>query len=394
MSESINRRIVYVQYTNPAGYPPLEHSSGVLADAGWQVLFLGITTPGAAIEFEPHPNIRVRRLAHCAAGIRQKLHYLFFLLWCYWHARRFGPSWVYASDTFSTPAALLLAKCCGVRVVYHEHDAPAPTPQGWPLRQLYRCRSAVARSAEVIVIPSTGRAKYFAAEHGIDPGRITCVWNCPARKEAVLTAPEKDSGDFWLIYHGSIVPDRVPLTLLEAMARLPSFVKFRLIGYETGGSIGYVDSLRQRAISLGIESRFAYFGAMDRFSMLELGRKSHVGLAFMPLHTQDINMQFMVGASNKPYEYLACGCALLTSDLPDWNEAFVAPGLARSCNPEDPASIAAALHWYVTHRNALLAAGENGREMILSQWNYEAQFRPVQQVLENPALLATKGTLP
>ena len=37
------KRVVYVQYTNPAAYPPLEHSSRILADAGWQVLF----TPSA-----------------------------------------------------------------------------------------------------------------------------------------------------------------------------------------------------------------------------------------------------------------------------------------------------------------------------------------------------------
>jgi hypothetical protein len=29
------KRVLYLQYTNPAGYPPLEHSSGILADSGW-----------------------------------------------------------------------------------------------------------------------------------------------------------------------------------------------------------------------------------------------------------------------------------------------------------------------------------------------------------------------
>jgi MFS family permease len=33
-------RVLYIQYTNPAGYPPLQHSSRILASAGWQVLFL------------------------------------------------------------------------------------------------------------------------------------------------------------------------------------------------------------------------------------------------------------------------------------------------------------------------------------------------------------------
>src|SRR5438105_14487234 len=76
------KRVVYLQYTNPAGYPPLEHSSRILANAGWQVLFLGTGALGSgALRFSPHPAIRVKQLAFCAPGWRQKLHYIGFALW-------------------------------------------------------------------------------------------------------------------------------------------------------------------------------------------------------------------------------------------------------------------------------------------------------------------------
>ena len=55
-----DRRILYVQYTNPAAYPPLEHSSTILANAGWQVLFLGrehVRT--SALRFAPLPHVKV-----------------------------------------------------------------------------------------------------------------------------------------------------------------------------------------------------------------------------------------------------------------------------------------------------------------------------------------------
>ena len=61
-------RILYVQYTNPAGYPPLEHSSRMLADAGWEVLFLGTGALGAgALRFPQHLNIEVRQMPVCRA---------------------------------------------------------------------------------------------------------------------------------------------------------------------------------------------------------------------------------------------------------------------------------------------------------------------------------------
>src|SRR5438270_2313182 len=75
-------RILYVQYTNPAAYPPLEHSSHILADAGWDVIFLGTGALGAnSLRFRPHDRIQVRQLPFCPAGWRQKLHYLWFAMW-------------------------------------------------------------------------------------------------------------------------------------------------------------------------------------------------------------------------------------------------------------------------------------------------------------------------
>ena len=93
------RRIIYVQYTNPAGYPPLEHSSRILANAGWQVLFLGTGAQGANIlEFPPHPNIKVCKLEFCPAGWRQKLHYFGFGFWTLFCVLCWQPKWIYASD--------------------------------------------------------------------------------------------------------------------------------------------------------------------------------------------------------------------------------------------------------------------------------------------------------
>jgi hypothetical protein len=46
------KRILYVQYTNPVGYPPLEHSSRILADAGLQIL-PGHACQGPVCRFSP-----------------------------------------------------------------------------------------------------------------------------------------------------------------------------------------------------------------------------------------------------------------------------------------------------------------------------------------------------
>src|SRR5438477_1167983 len=123
-------RIVFVQYTNPAGYPPLEHSSRILADRGWRVLFLGTGALGAGnLEFPPHVNIEVRRWKFRKPGLGQKLHFLAFNHWVVMTAILLRPKWIYASDPFVCPVGLLL-KRLGFRVLYHEHDSPNPEVRG------------------------------------------------------------------------------------------------------------------------------------------------------------------------------------------------------------------------------------------------------------------------
>ena len=93
----------------------------------------------------------------------------------------------------------------------------------------------------------------------------------------------------------------------------------------------------------------------------------------------------MTGASNKPFDYLACGLPLLVSDLPDWREMFVAPGYARACDPSDAENVAAALRWFVENPGAARAMGERGRQRIAADWNYERQFAPVLSELTKGA---------
>jgi glycosyltransferase involved in cell wall biosynthesis len=89
----------------------------------------------------------------------------------------------------------------------------------------------------------------------------------------------------------------------------------------------------------------------------------------------------LTGASNKPFDYLACELAVLVSDLPDWCEMFVEPGYGLSCNPEEPLSIAAALRHFYNRPADTRLMGERGRKRILAEWNYETQFEPVLRTL-------------
>jgi len=380
-------RAAYIQYTNPAVYPALEHSSRMLADDGWRVLFLGTDTQGVeSLRLLPHANVTVRQLRACRRGWRQKLHYAWFTIWACARTLGVGNVWVYASDPLACPAALLLSFAPWIRVVYHEHDSPTPRPAGTSdntshfIRMVLWARQKLARRTAACILPNERRAEQFKNEVGRDV-KVVCVWNCPTKNEVGPARNSLNGASLWVLYHGSLVPARLPATVLHALKMLPERVKLRAIGYETVGHPGYVQELSTLARSLGISQRVEFVGTVaTREELLARCREADVGLAFMPKTSHDINEQAMAGASNKPFDYLACGLALLVSDLPDWRTLYVDTHLALPVDPEDAGSIATALRQLLERPEELRTMGERGRQRILAEWNYEKQFRPVLEL--------------
>jgi glycosyltransferase involved in cell wall biosynthesis len=381
-------RILYIQYTNPAAYPPLQHSSRILAQAGCEVVFLGTHTDVVeSLHFPFHPNIGVYQIPFCSPGWRQKIHYLQYGLWVLLGVLRWRPEWIYASDLLTCPIAYGLSLISGIKVLYHEHDSFHGASAGSLFIGLcLKARTKLAQQAVACILPNQGRLSQFCTQN---PGTNAplCVWNCPALEEVPGPQPDHSKHeDLWLLYHGSIVPDRLPLAVLDSLCLLPKSVKLRVIGYETRGYRGYMDEIMARASQLGLLERLEIREAMPRQALLQWCAKSHIGLALMPLVSHDINMTSMIGASNKPFDYLACGLPLVVTDLPDWQAMYVEPGYGLACNPEDPESIAAAIGWYLDHPTEMRAMGEQGRRRILNDWNYEAQFAVVKNQILHPFL--------
>jgi glycosyltransferase involved in cell wall biosynthesis len=274
-------------------------------------------------------------------------------------------------------------------LLYHEHDTPNPASERSGFMQMVvRARQATARRADLCVLPNEQRAAHFARETGVSDGEVHTVWNCPERRQVAALEPsdpystsaDNEASVLRAIYLGSIVPDRVPTTVVEAAGRVEGRVEVELVGYETIEHPQYVDKLRSVAERCGVG--FTYAGAMPHDDALQHAAAHDVGLALMPPKPTDINMQYMVGASNKAFDYFASAIPLLVTDLPEWHDAFVDPGLARACNPQDASSVAEAFQWLLDHPEERCEMGRRGRQRLLDEWNYECQFEPVKHRLE------------
>ncbi len=375
------RTVVYVQYTNPAVYPPIQHSASILAEAGWKVVVLGVSVPDVArLEFPEHPRIEYRLTRPAPDGWAHKLHYLRFCGWTLGWILRRRAAWVYASDALTAPLGWMASYLPGVRVVYHEHDSPGRGAHSPFMQRVLGFRRRLLGRAAIVVAPNAERGQVISNDAGI-PIPLVSVWNCPRTAEAIAPTNRESAGESWIVYQGSIVPARVPRALIEALALVSPCVKLRVIGYETAGHAGYIAELGRLAASLGVADRVEFIPTVPRNELLQWTDRSDVGLSFMPVHSDEINERWMRGASNKTFEYLARGVPVLVSDLPEWKATFVDAGFGCACRPDDPRSIADALGWFHEHRDEARRMGARGRQQILSEWNYERQFAPVLRLM-------------
>ena len=138
-------------------------------------------------------------------------------------------------------------------------------------------------------------------------------------------------------------------------------------------------------VSAGGAPLVRYLGQLDRRALLAAAASAHVGLAFMPCNSGNINMRNMTGASNKSFDYMAANLALLVSDLPDWVDMFVRPSYARSCDPVDAGSITAALDWFLKHPDERRDMAARGQQKIATEWNYDRAFAPIIDELKQCA---------
>lgn len=376
------KRILYFQYQNLGSLPPTINSVEMFSRSGWEVSMVGAEFTGSeALGIKPSGATRTVCVRANHTGIHQKLAYLAFSLRALIEILVFRPSLVYASDWMTCPVALILS-LLGMQVIYHEHDAPV-APQGWK-RLSAHARVLMARRATLCIAPNEGRGRVLTQDTGRQ--NVAIAWNCPAQHEVKGARKPRADGRMVIHYHGHLSADRLPFTLLHALTTLSEAVSLRVTGFETVGTLGYVEQFRRLAASLNLGNRVEICGGIPlREALFDQCASADIGFACMPAISPNINFSTMVGASNKVFDYMACGLPVLVSDLPDWRAAFVDNGYGLACDPTDAASVASALRWFLSHPDEAYAMGERGRQRILSDWNYETQFQPVMDRISKKA---------
>lgn len=370
--------ITYVQFTDPTAYPPLEHSALLLQARGWNVRFLGVKWPDSAeFKFSSRLQADLNLLTSPGAGWKQKIFFVKFIGWITLECMRNRSEWIYVSDPMAAPVGLVL-KWLGFKVCYHEHDSPSGKARSGFEFLIRLCRHQLARKANFNVLPQDMRCQLFKKETGtIKP--VLRVWNCPRYDEARYKPrrPRQASEPLGIYYHGSISLTRIPLSLIEAAGTCGLPIAIRIIGYETLGSHGACESLKRVAELYRHSLRLEIGGPRSRQQLFESMESMHLGWVAYSEQDIDVNLRHLAGASNKAFDYLASGLALITNQDEEWLRLFHNEGLGYTCNPENIRSIQSALCSAFQSPCDTQQMGEAGRKKVKDTWNYENEFNKV-----------------
>ena len=254
-------------------------------------------------------------------------------------------------------AALLLARPGLPPLIYEAHEVFADTakPQRRE-RTLAMERTVVARAAAV-VCNSRATADRLAALYGA-PRHLLVLPNGVTPLGSLPDKPWHDCRRH-VIYAGSFFGWKGVADLVAAAATLDGF-RLTLIG----GEPGHIEALRKQLPSGGAEVEF-----LPRLPHAEV--MAHVAAACIAVLPNRADPDSAFTSPIKLFEYMAAGCAIVTSDLPAIRE-ILGETDAAWFRPGDPASL----------RDALLALGsdcgrasEMGRRLYAMSADYAWQKR-------------------
>src|SRR6185295_14053487 len=114
-------------------------------------------------------------------------------------------------------------------------------------------------------------------------------------------------------------------------------------------SEAFAREIRDLVAELGLGGRARYEGFLPSFEALnDETRRASVGVVlYHPVHT---NWEHAGSATNKLYEYAACGLPVVVPDRPSFREFLAGEAWVEYADPRDPAAVAAAVQRHLADR--------------------------------------------
>jgi len=160
-------------------------------------------------------------------------------------------------------------------------------------------------------------------------------------------------------YVGGIAKIRGIVEITRAMGLLQSAARLQLAGQFADGD------LQQLVQAQPGWQRVDALGFVDRSELQDLLASSMAGL--VTLHPV---INYIDALPVKMFEYMSAGIPVIASDFPLWREIIAGNDCGLLVDPLNPAQIAEAIDYLVTHPEDAERMGQNGRKIVLECYNW------------------------
>jgi glycosyltransferase involved in cell wall biosynthesis len=267
---------------------------------------------------------------------------------------------VHANDLDTLPAAWLLARASGARLVYDAHELyteQEPDPPRLHRAVARATEGALARRADAVVTVSELIADELRQRLRLDE-TPTAVLNAPERDDT--EPPPRADGPLRAIYQGAMGPGRPLEDLLGAAERAPE-VQFtlRVLGASQ-------DALRQAAAHL---PNVEVVEPVPPDRLVAALHGHDVGLIINRPVTQNDELVF----PNKLFEYLMAGLAVAVPRLPGMTPLVEGEGVGVTYEPGQPEKLGEVLTSLARDPEFAARMRLTARRRALERYNAEAQ---------------------
>lgn len=164
--------------------------------------------------------------------------------------------------------------------------------------------ASLCRHAQIVVGASRSVTDDICWRHGINPARTRVITHFADLD--LKEAPEIERSNNAIVAVGTLTPSRGLLTVIQAVARLPEHMR-EAVKLEIIGEGPQRDQLSRTAAELGVSLSLP--GRLPHAEVIQRLRTCAVFIHASPLKRQ----------SRSVLEALACGCAAVVSDVPEFD---------------------------------------------------------------------------
>jgi glycosyltransferase involved in cell wall biosynthesis len=305
----------------------------------------------------------------------------------FWFAARqllakLHPDLIHCHDFDTLPAGLAWGKLHHLPVIYDAHEYYAelvkPRLNGFLGSILYLVISATericAKMADAVVtvdetlVDNYKHLNQHVLELGHFPQRIFAEIHNPIFTRPVLT----------LLYAGRISIDRGALLYIDILNHLLELnIPARLIF--AGGITPSTDEKFIHQHELGLEKYIEYLGWIPYNKMQDIYHSADIGLSIL----QSLP-RYVAALPVKLFEYMASGLPVIASNFPSISLIINEENCGILVDPtSQPIEIARIIDEWWNNKTIPCLLGENGRQAVLSKYNWESQISKLLGLYKN-----------